>query len=329
MESLEKYRDVKSVKIEWLWYPYIPRGKVTILQGDPGEGKSTLMMQIISCLTNATPMPDGQRTARPRRVIYQCCEDGIADTIKPRLEKSGADCSRVAFVNEDLIDTSFDTDVLRDAVIEFKADLLVVDPFQAYIGNNADISNVKSIRKIMKKLGIWAASYDCAIILVGHMTKKDNANDLYRGIGSIDLVAAARSVLQIYRMDGSESVRYMKQIKNSLAPKGKDIGYELHPVSGFQWLECEKTDNAGGSCIQLEKLNFSSDKDEEIAKLLCERLKDGPRYALDIQEYFREQGVSIKVLKRIKKIVGVKSVRKAGRWYWKREFSDDPDMTEE
>ncbi len=105
---LKLYSEVKSVPVEWLWYPYIPSGKITLLQGDPGDGKSTMMMNLIACLTNADFTPDGQKIAVPKRVIYQCSEDGVADTIKPRLERSGADCNKVAFIDEELISLTLD-----------------------------------------------------------------------------------------------------------------------------------------------------------------------------------------------------------------------------
>ena len=94
------YNTVSSKEVDWLWYPYIPYGKITILQGDPGEGKSTMMMQLAALITNGDAMPDGSGDRIPGNVIYQAAEDGIEDTIKPRLEAAGADCSRIAFLEQ-------------------------------------------------------------------------------------------------------------------------------------------------------------------------------------------------------------------------------------
>ena len=94
------YNAVSSKTVDWLWYPYIPYGKITILQGDPGEGKSTMMMQLAALITNGKAMPDGSGDKIPGNVIYQAAEDGIEDTIKPRLEAAGADCSRIAFLEQ-------------------------------------------------------------------------------------------------------------------------------------------------------------------------------------------------------------------------------------
>lgn len=314
---LKLYSDVKSVPVEWLWYPYIPSGKITLLQGDPGDGKSTMIMNLIACLTNADFTPDGQKISTPKRVIYQCSEDGVADTIKPRLEASGADCTRVAFIDEELISLTLDDEKLRDAIIEFKANLVVIDPFQAYLGDDVDMTNAKQIRKLMQRLNIWASTYNCAIVLIGHMTKKENSKDLYRGLGSIDLVAAARSVLQVYRVDGSSTARYVKHIKSSLAPRGSDIGFDIDPKNGFSWYGSLDSYSSQDweELIESDEIKMPS-KDEMVAELLKEKLQEGPVKATDIQAAFVAMGISIKTVKRVKKLAGIKSVRKLGQWYW-------------
>jgi len=106
MESklLTLYSDVKAVPVRWLWYPYIAIGKITLLQGDPGDGKSTMMMNLIAELSKGGATPDGKALGRPQRIIYQCSEDGACDTIKPRLESCGADCRNIAFINEEIYD---------------------------------------------------------------------------------------------------------------------------------------------------------------------------------------------------------------------------------
>ena len=99
--TVSLYSDVRTVPVQWLWYPYIALGKITLLQGDPGDGKSTMMMHLIAEITRGGHAPDGTSFGVSKRVIYQCSEDGVADTIKPRLEGCGADCTKVAFLNEE------------------------------------------------------------------------------------------------------------------------------------------------------------------------------------------------------------------------------------
>ena len=222
------YSDVRSEPVKWLWYPYIAMGKITLLQGDPGDGKSTMMMHLIAELTKGGCAPDGTQFGSPRRVIYQCSEDGIADTIKPRLLASGADCAMTAFLNEEKLgNITLDDERLRQAIIEFRPALLVVDPIQAYIGNCSDLQMAGKARKLTQRLGMWASMYDCAIVLIGHMNKREGQKNLYRGLGSIDLSASARSVLQVERVPEDENIRIVQQIKNNLGPKGNDVMFSI------------------------------------------------------------------------------------------------------
>ena len=187
------YSDLTVNEVDWLWYPYIPCGKITLLQGDPGDGKSTRVMDLIGKLTTGKRLPD-ERIRKPMNVIYQCSEDSLNDTIKPRLLKAGADCNRVGYINEETSGLALDDEEIRSAIAAFHAKLLVLDPVQAYIGDT-DLFSAVGIRRLMRRLNMWASIYDCAFLLVGHLTKKSNAKELYRGLGSIDLAAMARSVL--------------------------------------------------------------------------------------------------------------------------------------
>ena len=192
---LTLYSEVQSTDVRWLWYPFIAIGKITLLQGDPGDGKSTMMMNLIAELSTGGKTPDGCKIGVPQKVIYQCSEDGVSDTIKPRLERCGADCRKIAFINEEFYNgLTLDDERIRQAIIEFRPRLVVIDPIQAYLGSDSDLQIAGRARKLMRRLGMWAAGYDCAIVLIGHLNKKEGSKGLYRSLGSIDVVAAARSV---------------------------------------------------------------------------------------------------------------------------------------
>lgn len=170
---LTLYSDVQATSVHWLWYPFIAMGKITLLQGDPGDGKSTMMMNLIASLSKGENTPDGKPFGIPKKVIYQCSEDGISDTIKPRLEKCGADCRNVAFINEEVHSgLTLDDERIRQAIIEFRPRLVVIDPIQAYLGSDSDLQVAGRARKLMHRLGMWASVYDCAIVLIGHLNKK-------------------------------------------------------------------------------------------------------------------------------------------------------------
>lgn len=226
--------DVVSKEVEWLWYPYIPYGKITIVEGDPGEGKTTLVLKLAAALSRGLPLPcDDDREREPIHIIYQTAEDGIDDTIKPRLEKAGADCSMIRVIDETEKELSMTDDRLEQAIVETGARLVILDPIQAYIGAKVDMHRANEIRPVLKHLGMIAEKYNCAIVLIGHMNKAAGSKSTYRGLGSIDIQATARSVLLVARLRDKSNIRIMAHDKSSLAPTGDAIGFEITEDSGM------------------------------------------------------------------------------------------------
>lgn len=318
--QLIRYSSVVATKVEWLWYPYIPFGKITLLQGDPGSGKSTLIMSVISAITSGKNTPDGNNQNEPMNCIYQCSEDGVADTIKPRLIAAGADCNKVAFLDEDLESVSLEDQQLKQAIQEFNAKLLVIDPIQAYLGDN-DLSNVSGMRRILRQLGSWAAEYNCAIVLVGHLNKKRSSNDLYRSLGSIDLIAAARSVIQIERVGSNGEVAVMRHVKSSLTAKGCDLFFSIDN-SRLVWVsesEIEiSTDEDNRSQRDENTLVHETVIKKNLAvELMGSLLKQGPQKAAEVEALIIQNHISKRTLKMAKKMAGVQSIKKNGVWYWR------------
>jgi len=314
IKEYELYSSVSVRKVDWLWYPYIPYGKLSIIQGDPGCGKSTLIMHLIACITSGKPLPNGT-IIKPHNVIYQCSEDGVADTIKPRLEMAGADCDKVAYINEDLFGFSIDDEIVRNTITNLKAKLLVIDPFQAYLGD-ADLSNAMSMRKVLRRLSMWASQYDCAIVLVGHLNKKSSSKELYRGLGSIDVAAAARSVLQIDVDEDNDDVRILRHVKSSLSHKGNEKYFKITENSLIEWTESdmltEQCENQSTEKVQLIK----TDKQTEIAERIKDLLADGPHNSKEMIEKLSLLGVSKRTIMSVKGILGIQSKRIDGAWLW-------------
>ena len=309
--QLKLYSNVTATAVDWLWYPYIPYGKITVLQGDPGCGKSTLMMNIISAISNGSFSPDGRKIKKPMHVIYQCSEDGAGDTIKPRLNAAGADCSNVAFLDEEMDWVTLGDEKIRRAIADFNAKLLVIDPVQAYLGD-ADLSNASGMRKMLRRLSIWASLYYFAIVLIGHLNKRESSKDLYRSLGSIDLIAAARSVLQISAGDDGSGVRTLHHIKSSLAPRDRDVFFSIDAQRRIQWIDSEDVSEPEEWAPQRTGIS----KQEQAANLLMVMLESEPIKASEVQALFLWANISRRTLLSVKKEMGIRSVKRDGIWYW-------------
>ena len=193
---LTLYSDVQATSVRWLWYPFIAVGKITLLQGDPGDGKSTMMMNLIAELSKGGKLPDGKAVGLSQRVIYQCSEDGVSDTIKPRLEKCGADCRNVAFINEETYSgLTLDDERIRQAIIEFRPRLVVIDPIQAYLGKGVHIGNnviIGANSLVNKDIpdNCVAAGNPCKVIM---------GLEEYHEKRKASQVAEAKELVQLYR----------------------------------------------------------------------------------------------------------------------------------
>ena len=321
---LTYYSDVKSEPVKWLWYPYIAIGKITLLQGDPGDGKSTMMMNFIAELSKGGATPDGVAFGRPHKIIYQCSEDGASDTIKPRLEAAGADCRNIAFVNEEVYGgLTLDDERIRDAIIECSPQLVVIDPIQSYIGNDSDLQIAVRARKLMRRIGMWASTFNCAIVLIGHLSKREGSKELYRGLGSIDVVASARSVLQVERDAEDEDIRIVKQIKNSLAPKGKDMRFEIRSETGFRWLEGDQVGEVPKVTMEPAGSYIPKNKHELAAMLIRKMLANGPVESMEIKKVMAEYRIGDKTMNEVKAELGIKPYRKMRSWYWVLPGTDE------
>lgn len=305
------YSNIKKKEIDWLWYPYIPYGKLTLLQGDPGEGKSTFMLQVAALLTKGSPLPDGYSVPEPVNVVYQCSEDDVADTIKPRLMSAGADCSKVAYIIDDDGSLNLEDTRIETTIAQTNARLFILDPLQSYLSQDSDMQQMGRMRVILGKLAVIAAKYKCAIVLIGHMNKTSSAKNMYRGLGSIDINAIARSVLMIVRDQYTPQSRYMIQIKSSLAPEGEGVGFRLDKQVGFQW-----SSDIYQESMETEPEHASNEKRSTYSDVLIEMLADGPMPSVELLELFTNLNVSKRTLYTLKKELGIISFRKEGIWYW-------------
>ena len=307
-----KMSEVQSQEIEWLWYPFIPYGKLTIVQGDPGDGKTTLILNIAAKLSKGEGLDNDMKLMESMNIIYQTAEDGLADTVKPRLEKAGADCERILIIDESDKSLSMADERLEEAIIQTGARMLILDPIQAYLGGGMDMNRANEARDMTKRLGVLAEKYKCAIILIGHMNKASGNKAAYRGMGSIDFFAVARSVLLVGRVEGEPNIRAVVQIKNNLAQFGHPKAFELME-SGFKWLgdyEITADEVLGGIAPKANKL--------EQAKRMLRELAETSNtvQSNEIFDMAEEQGISKRTLENAKKELCIRARKINNSWHW-------------
>ena len=299
--------------MQWLWGNYIPFGKLTIIQGDPGEGKTTLALRLAAACSTGIPLP-GMESMEPFNVIYQSAEDGMGDTIKPRLMEAGADLERVLSIVEEKKQLSLLDERIERAIREHNARLMILDPIQGYIGSRVDINRANEIRGVLKSVSSVAERTGCAIVLIGHLNKASGTSSAYRGLGSIDFRAAARSVLLIGRLKNDPTVRVIVHDKSSLAPEGKSLAFGLGDEEGFRWLD-------GYDGITSEELLCGYNAETKTAAaeaLIRSMLADGREImAEDVFRAAEGKGISRRTVNEAKKAFPNIVTRKNGKyWFW-------------
>lgn len=311
--QLIRMSEVELQPVDWLWYPYLPFGKLAMIQGDPGEGKTTLALRLAAACSRGEALP-GMERHEPFNVLYQTAEDGLGDTIKPRLMDAGADENRIFCIDEREHSLSLLDERIESAIRETGARLMILDPVQAYVGEKVDMNRANEVRTVLKKVATVAEQTGCAIALVGHLNKTMGSNSSYRGLGSIDFRAAARSVLLIGRLKKEPYVRVLVHDKSSLALEGKSLAFSLGDENGFRWLE-------GYSEISAEELLCGISQETKTAaaeELICTMLESGTE--VPCEEIFRraqQKNISRRTVNEAKKNIPGIVTRKVGKgWVW-------------
>ena len=316
--EITKASDVTVKDVMWLWYPYIPYGKVTVIQGDAGDGKSTLILKLAAMLTKGEPMPftDGAGSA-PVNVIYQSTEDDADDTIVPRFIKAGGDTDRLLFISEKEKYLSFSDERLLEAIRQTQAKLIILDPLSAYIGETTSINSANEVRRQFRPLIDIAKEQGCAIVIVHHMNKAIGQKALNRSVGSVDIVGAARSVLLVGRTEKERpDERILAQVKSNLAPIGKAILFSVGE-DGVRWLgETERTaDEVLGNAFA--SLGRPDEQTQKAKEILAALLADGiPKPHSEVMAKIEAVGVSKSTADKAKALLGIRSVKRGAQWFW-------------
>lgn len=227
---------IQSVATKWLWHPYIPLGKITLMEADPGTGKTYLSLSLAAVVSSGGRFYGEPETVcrAPANVIYQTAEDGVADTIKPRLESMipQPNFDRIFIIDEEqkgltLLDQRIETTLQR-----VHPALFILDPLQAYLGATVDMHRANEVRPVLAKIARLAEKYECAFLIIMHMNKDSQGQALYRALGSIDIPAVARSMIYLGKNPNGVDQRIMCHEKSSLATHGSSLLFRIVPEFG-------------------------------------------------------------------------------------------------
>jgi archaellum biogenesis ATPase FlaH len=348
--------DVVPKPVRWLWPGHIPLGKLTIIDGDPGLGKSLMTLDLAARVSVGGPMPDGVRgdVCGPAGVVLLTAEDDPEDTIRPRLDAAGADCKRIVILEaiEDIetasdgtekrsrrLPTLADVDAIAEAIRTIDAALVIVDPVMAYLAGT-DTHIDAEVRRVLVALAGLAQRTGVAIVVVRHLNKSAGGNPLYRGGGSIGFIAAARSGLLVAPdpQDSTGRRRIVASTKSNLSELPRALAYQVAQTETSIYVEWLGGSDQTAKTLLAEPVECDDEDDSTLGEardFLRTLLTAGPVDARSVQREAREAGIPEHVLRRAKPTLGVVTRRVGGigaygRWEWSMTDSrhaTEPNMT--
>lgn len=331
--------DVLPERVRWLWPKHIPLGKLTVLDGDPGLGKSTLTLDLAARVTTGSPLPDKTAAGAQGAVLIASAEDGVADTIRPRLAAAGADLEMVKVLDhveatkadgsteERPLVLPEDMGVIEEAIVSTGAVLVVIDPFAAFLAEKVDSYKDQHVRRALMPLAKLAGRTGAAVVIVRHLSKSGGPNAIYRGGGSIGIIGAARAGLIVAPDPGDPTRRILAVTKSNLAQMPPALAYrlvsdELHDCGRIVWEGPTKH-----RADDLLATPVKEDVDESSAlaaaeAFLEEVLADGDLWTGEVKAEAKAAGVAWRTVERAKARLGLRAI-KAGRpgdavqgWKW-------------
>lgn len=313
---LEMYTaaDVEPKEVAWLWYPYIPFGKVTLIQGDPGDGKSTFALNLAAILTRGDTLPFTGVSHEPIRVIYLNAEDDADDTVVPRFIKANGVRSHLIFISEKKQRLDFSDDRIREAIVSTGARVCILDPLASYLGADVSMNLANEVRPRFESLIEVAKETGCAIIVIAHMNKMEGLNAKYRNSGSIDIVASVRSALVIGQSGDEPSHRVLAHSKSNLAPTGDSI---LFSVSDGVVEFIDTIDITADQLVGAYGANKAKETKQAAARReLQDMLSEGQLPQKEIMARMSELGISQRTCELAKATLPIESVRVGDHFEW-------------
>ena len=324
--------DVEAETVLWLWERRIPLGKITVVDGDPGNGKSALTTDLAARLSVGRPFPDGQPT-EPAGVVIMNAENGLADTIRPRVDAAGGDPTKVLSLaaiefgepdergdrDERTLSIPEDIRIIENALNRMDAKMLVVDPLMAFLSEGVNAHKDQDVRRALAPLKRMAERTGCAVVLVRHLNKASGGNSLYRGGGSIGIIGAARSGLLVGQDPEDDKIRVLAGQKSNLTEMPESLKYRIvTAANGAARVEHLGTTTTTANAM----LSAPTDAEErsalgEAMKFLREELGKAPVMAKNKKARAKEMEISDATLRRAKQALAIVSSREGDDgWSW-------------
>jgi Bifunctional DNA primase/polymerase, N-terminal/AAA domain/Primase C terminal 1 (PriCT-1) len=320
--------DVEREEVRWLWPGRIAKGRLTCLMGDPGAGKSWITGALATAVSRGERLPGETERTEPADVLFLCAEDGLADTVRPRLEDLGADLTKIHVLtavrgldgkerHPSLVDNLGD---LERVLAERPCALLVIDPINAYLGSQLDTHRDAALRGALAPVAALCERLGVACVFVLHLTKSGRDRAMYRGQGSIAYTAAARVVLLAGQNPENPEERALVWVKGNLTAPPPSIGYEISE-GRFYWRG--ESDLTAGQILAPDADTGKQSAIKEAEAFLLDTLADGPRSSREVEREAEAFGISAMTLRRARKQAGVRAVpvRLVGKegiqsWTW-------------
>jgi RecA-family ATPase len=329
---------VEPEEVSWLWLSWLALGKLALVDGDPGLGKSAMTLDLAARVSAGKGFPDGAE-CEPAGVVLLSAEDGLADTIRPRLDAAGADTSKILALatvpdeegHDRLLSIPEDLALIEKGIRRVEARLVVVDPLMAFLSGDTNSHRDQDVRRALAPLAGLAERTGAAVLVVRHLNKAAANNPLYRGGGSIGIIGAARMAYVVGKDPQDENRRVLASTKNNLATPPQSLMFGLEEAESssvrVNWLG--QSEVSAKDLLATPQDQDHADARSEAVEFLNEILIDGPVAASQVKEEAEDAGISERTLARAKKAIGVMSYREGetgergkGQWLWKLPVVD-------
>lgn len=310
----ERLSNVEAKKMDWIWLNRIPKGTVTNVEGNGGEGKSMIMADICSRLSNGTRLPDDETDRPPHKILLLSAEDDPGAVLRPRFDAHGANLENILFDDQAMILNAEGLDALRSAIERHLIDLIVIDPIVSFLGQKLDMNSGNDVRSVLQPLIQMGRDLGCTFVIVRHFNKGKEGAANQRGAGSVDFRNAARATLQVIK---GEDRNWLAMDKTNYGVKAKSVAFTIEQVNGVGKIAWGEISDKTADQLHGEShaaVVGQSALDEAI-EFLENELKDGPRPAGEVSRNARDLGIKDATLRRAKEKAGVKTEKIKGSWH--------------